>query len=119
MANPEIIEVSDEDATYEEGCCRCPSITPTWSALPMCACATSIAITSTKEIDCEGLLATCLQHEIDHLDGVLFIDHTVAQRNMILRKLLKAARTPSARRKKAKRGPESQIQGEKAAAEAI
>jgi peptide deformylase len=38
----------------------------------------------------EGLLATCLQHEIDHLDGVLFIDHlTSLKRNIILRKLLK------------------------------
>jgi peptide deformylase len=43
------------------------------------------------EIAAEGLLATCLQHEIDHLDGVLFIDHlTSLKRNMILRKLLKA-----------------------------
>ena len=40
---------------------------------------------------CEGLLATCVQHEIDHLDGILFIDHISAlKRNMILRKLLKA-----------------------------
>ena len=44
-----------------------------------------------QEIAAEGLLATCLQHEIDHLDGVLFIDHlTALKRNMILRKLLKA-----------------------------
>ena len=44
-----------------------------------------------REIAAEGLLATCLQHEIDHLDGVLFIDHlTSLKRNMILRKLLKA-----------------------------
>jgi peptide deformylase len=44
-----------------------------------------------REIEAEGLLATCLQHEIDHLDGVLFIDHISAlKRNMILRKLLKA-----------------------------
>ena len=45
----------------------------------------------TQEMACEGLLATCVQHEIDHLDGILFIDHISAlKRNMILRKLLKA-----------------------------
>ncbi len=44
-----------------------------------------------QEMAAEGLLATCLQHEIDHLDGVLFIDHlTSLKRNIILRKLLKA-----------------------------
>ena len=44
-----------------------------------------------QELACEGLLATCVQHEIDHLDGILFIDHISAlKRNMILRKLLKA-----------------------------
>ena len=44
-----------------------------------------------QELACEGLLATCVQHEIDHLDGILFIDHISSlKRNMILRKLLKA-----------------------------
>ena len=46
---------------------------------------------NSHELACEGLLATCVQHEIDHLDGVLFIDHiSTLKRNMILRKLLKA-----------------------------
>ena len=45
------------------------------------------------EIDAEGLLARCLQHEIDHLDGILFVDHLSAlKRTMILRKLAKAKR---------------------------
>ncbi len=44
-----------------------------------------------RELDAEGLLATCIQHEIDHLDGVLFVDHISAlKRNMILRKLVKS-----------------------------
>ena len=47
-----------------------------------------------REIDATGLLATCLQHEIDHLDGVLFVDHISAlKRGMILRKLAKAKRS--------------------------
>jgi len=46
---------------------------------------------ATREMACEGLLATCVQHEIDHLHGILFIDHISSlKRNMILRKLLKA-----------------------------
>ena len=44
-----------------------------------------------REIEADGLLATCIQHEMDHLDGVLFVDHISAlKRNMILRKLMKA-----------------------------
>ena len=47
-----------------------------------------------REIEAKGLLATCIQHEMDHLDGVLFVDHISAlKRNMILRKLAKAKRS--------------------------
>jgi peptide deformylase len=46
-----------------------------------------------RQIDAEGLLAACMQHEIDHLDGVLFVDHLSAlKRNMILRRLAKELR---------------------------
>ncbi len=46
-----------------------------------------------QEIEADGLLATCLQHEMDHLNGVLFIDHfSKLKRDMILRKLVKARR---------------------------
>ena len=44
-----------------------------------------------REIEADGVLAVCLQHEMDHLDGILFVDHVTAlKRNMILRKLRKA-----------------------------
>ena len=47
-----------------------------------------------REMRAEGLLATCLQHEIEHLDGILFVDHlSLVKRGMILRKLAKAKRT--------------------------
>ena len=47
-----------------------------------------------REVEAKGLLATCIQHEIDHLDGVLFVDHISAlKRGMILRKLAKAKRS--------------------------
>jgi peptide deformylase len=46
-----------------------------------------------RQIEAEGLLAACLQHEIDHLDGILFIDHLSAlKRNIILRRLAKEMR---------------------------
>jgi peptide deformylase len=91
MANPEIVEASDEDATYEEGCLSVPEH---YSDVVRPAKVTVRYLDrdgAQKELACEGLLATCVQHEIDHLDGVLFIDHiSTLKRNMILRKLLKA-----------------------------
>jgi len=91
MANPEIIAASEEDATYEEGCLSVPEH---YSDVVRPANVTVRYLDrdgETKELACEGLLATCVQHEIDHLDGILFIDHISSlKRNMILRKLLKA-----------------------------
>ena len=91
MANPEIVEASDEDATYEEGCLSVPEH---YSDVVRPARVTVRYLDrdgQKQELACEGLLATCVQHEIDHLDGILFIDHISAlKRNMILRKLLKA-----------------------------
>jgi peptide deformylase len=91
MANPEIVEASDEDVSYEEGCLSVPDH---YSDVVRPA---SVKVRyldrdgKAQEMSCDGLLATCVQHEIDHLDGVLFIDHISAlKRNMILRKLLKA-----------------------------
>jgi len=90
MANPEIVEASDEDATYEEGCLSLPEH---YSDVVRPAKVTVRYLDrdgEQKELACEGLLATCVQHEIDHLDGILFVDHISAlKRNMILRKLLK------------------------------
>jgi len=91
MANPEVIDASDEDVTYEEGCLSVPEH---YSDVARPAKVTVRYLDrggETQELTCEGLLATCVQHEIDHLDGILFIDHISSlKRNMILRKLLKA-----------------------------
>jgi peptide deformylase len=91
MANPEVIEASDEDATYEEGCLSLPEH---YSDVVRPARVKVRYLDREgvqREMACEGLLATCVQHEIDHLDGILFVDHISAlKRNMILRKLLKA-----------------------------
>src|ERR1700746_3925118 len=106
MANPEIIEASDEDATYEEGCLSVPEH---YSDVVRPAKVTVRYLNregETKEMTCEGLLATCVQHEIDHLDGILFIDHISAlKRNMILRKLLKARKEAERDEADGKPGP--------------
>jgi peptide deformylase len=91
MANPEIVEASDEDATYEEGCLSVPEHYSDVARPATVRVRYLDRDGARQELACEGLLATCVQHEIDHLDGILFIDHISSlKRNMILRKLLKA-----------------------------
>ena len=91
MANPELTWVSDEDTSYEEGCLSLPEhyaevVRPAAIKLRYLDRQNEV-----RELEADGLLATCIQHEIDHLDGILFVDHISAlKRNMILRKLLKA-----------------------------
>jgi peptide deformylase len=91
LANPEIVWVSDEDAVFEEGCLSVPEHYAE-VARPAAARIRYLDYENeSREIEASGLLATCLQHEIDHLDGILFIDRlTALKRNIILRKLLKA-----------------------------
>ncbi|MEX0922374.1 MAG: peptide deformylase [Rhodovibrionaceae bacterium] len=94
MANPEIVEVGGKDAKYEEGCLSLPEqysevARPAHIRLRYLDHENEI-----RELDAEGLLATCIQHEIDHLEGILFVDHISAlKRNMILRRLTKAKKT--------------------------
>ena len=94
MANPELIWVSDEDTTYNEGCLSLPEhyadvVRPKGIRVRYLDHQNEI-----RELEAEGLLATCIQHEMDHLDGILFVDHiTALKRNIILRKLLKAKKS--------------------------
>lgn len=90
LANPEIVWASEDDATYEEGCLSVPEHYAE-VVRPRAVKVRYLDETgAAREIEADGLLATCLQHEIDHLDGILFLDHLSAlKRNMILRKLLK------------------------------
>jgi peptide deformylase len=94
MANPEIIWASDEDHIYNEGCLSLPEhyadvVRPKAVRVRYLDHENEI-----REVEADGLLATCIQHEMDHLDGILFVDHISAlKRNMILRKLLKAKKT--------------------------
>lgn len=91
MANPELVWVADEDATYEEGCLSLPDHYADVARPRAIRVRYLDEQNEIRELECEGLLATCIQHEMDHLDGILFVDHLSAlKRNMILRKLLKA-----------------------------
>ncbi len=93
IANPELLWTSDELMTASEGCLSLPEHygdveRPRAIKLRYLDYENEI-----RELDAEGLLATCIQHEIDHLDGVLFVDHLSAvKRSIILRKLAKAKR---------------------------
>ena len=91
MVNPELVWTSDELSIYEEGCLSLPEHYADVER-PDCIRVKYLDDTNTERvIEAEGLLATCIQHEMDHLEGVLFVDHlTSLKRSMILRKLQKA-----------------------------
>ncbi len=93
LINPEIASASTETATREEGCLSLPGHYADVTRPAQVRVRYSALDGSKHEISAEGLLAACLQHEIDHLDGVLFIDHISAlRRNMILRRMAKERR---------------------------
>ena len=97
LVNPEIVWNSDEQRAHQEGCLSLPEhyaevLRPD-----------SIRIKyldksgSAQELQADGMLATCIQHEMDHLKGILFVDHVSSvKRNMILRKLKKAKKLAAA-----------------------
>jgi len=94
MANPELISVSDEDAVYNEGCLSLPEHYADVTRPASIKVRYLDHENEIRELEADGLLATCIQHEMDHLDGILFVDHlTALKRNMILRKLLKAKKS--------------------------
>jgi len=93
LINPKVVWSSDETAEYEEGCLSIPE---TYELV------TRPAEVKVQYLDrdgaecerhCDGLLSTCVQHEIDHLDGVLFIDYlTRLKRERVIKKFVKAAK---------------------------
>ncbi len=94
LANPEIVWVSDDLAVSEEGCLSLPEHYADVTRPAKVRVAYLDEHDVARELNATGLLATCVQHEIDHLDGILFVDHiSQLKRNMILRKLAKAKRT--------------------------
>jgi peptide deformylase len=90
LINPEIIAASEETATAEEGCLSLPEQYGEVTRPARVKVRYQDEHGSKKEIEGEGLMAACLQHEIDHLNGVLFVDYLSAlKRNMLLRRLAK------------------------------
>ena len=91
--NPEVTWVSDEKATYEEGCLSIPEYYEEVERPKSVRVKYLDLDLKPQEIEADGLLATCLQHEIDHTNGVLFIDHiSKLKRNMVMKKFKKAAK---------------------------
>jgi peptide deformylase len=90
LVNPEIVAASTELATREEGCLSLPGQYAEVTRPARVKLRYLDLEGAKREIEAEGLLATCLQHEVDHLNGVLFVDHiSPLKRNMLLRKLAK------------------------------
>jgi len=91
MANPEIIWASDDKRTYEEGCLSVPKNYANVIRPDRVKVRYLDRDGQSQELEADGLLATALQHEIDHLDGTLFIDYlSTLKRGMIIRKLQKS-----------------------------
>lgn len=93
VINPEIVATSDALSVYEEGCLSIPDY---YAEVERPAEVTVRFVGrdgKEQTVQADGLLATCLQHEIDHLNGVLFIDHiSRLKRDMVIRKFTKAAK---------------------------
>jgi peptide deformylase len=91
FVNPEIVWTSDELAVYEEGCLSVPEFYEDVERPARCRVRFLDYQGEIRELECDGMLATCIQHEMDHLKGVLFIDHlSKLKRSMMLKKLAKA-----------------------------
>ena len=94
IANPEIVWASEERVAAEEGCLSVPDHYADVERPALVRVRFLDYENEIRELEAEGTLATCLQHEMDHLDGTLFIDHlSLLKRNIILRKLKKAKKS--------------------------
>lgn len=98
MVNPTIVWHAEETQVCEEGCLSFPE------QFAEVTRATSIRVRyqdengELRELEADEMLAICLQHEMDHLDGILFVDHlSLIKRNIVLRKMAKAKRTTDTR----------------------
>ncbi|MGH6838855.1 MAG: peptide deformylase [Methylocella sp.] len=102
LANPEILWASEERSTCQEGCLSIPDIFEDVERPARVRARYLDRDGRAQEIEADGILATCLQHEIDHLNGVLFIDHlSRLKRDLLMRKF----------RKNAKHGPPARKDG--------
>ncbi len=97
FVNPEIVWTSDELAIYNEGCLSLPEYYAEVERPAACRVEYLDYDGNPQTLEASGLLATCIQHECDHLEGILFVDHLSSlKRDMILRKLAKAKKLKAA-----------------------
>ena len=93
LINPKVVAASDEQTTYNEGCLSVPEFWEDVSRPSRLTVEYTDEKGNRQTIEAEGLLATCLQHEIDHINGLLFIDHlSKLKRSIALRKSAKLKR---------------------------
>ncbi len=94
--NPVIKKISDETSVYEEGCLSIPDTFIEIERPKTCEVEYIDLDGKLKNIKCDGLLSTCLQHEINHLDGKLIIDNlTKLKRDIIIKKISKSKKNPN------------------------
>jgi len=100
--NPEVIWTSDETAKYEEGCLSIPDYYEEVERPAEVKVKYLGLDGKSHELQAKGLLATCLQHEVDHINGVLFIDYlSKLKRDRVIKKFAKAAKTTTAKKAEA------------------
>ncbi len=93
LINPEIVAASEELATREEGCLSLPGQYADVTRPARVRVRYLDQTGARREMDADDLLSACVQHEIDHLNGVLFVDHlSILKRNIIMRRLAKDQR---------------------------
>jgi peptide deformylase len=93
LINPEIVSFSDDRSVYEEGCLSIPDYFADVERPAGCTVEFFDRVGKKQTLEATGLLATCVQHEIDHLNGKLFIDYiSKLKREMVIRKFTKIAR---------------------------
>ncbi len=101
LINPEVVAASQELATREEGCLSLPGQYADVTRPARVKVRYLDQTGARREMEADGLLAACLQHEIDHLNGILFVDYLSAlKRNMIMRRLAKEQRQKPEDRKR-------------------
>ena len=93
--NPIIKKVSNKTSVYEEGCLSIPDTFIEIERPKICEVEYIDINGNMKNLKCDGLLSTCLQHEINHLDGKLIIDHlSKLKKDIIIKKISKSKKTP-------------------------
>ena len=93
LINPEIVWMSDTPSTYEEGCLSIPEYYAEVERPESCRVQFLDRDGKQQELEASGLMSTCIQHEVDHLNGVLFVHHiSKLKRDMVIKKFTKSAK---------------------------